>query len=214
MIVLGRANIGDQAKALRAMEGLAATLQQTPQQVAQAIVDTMCGRIAAKVNAMIAEVNSKPVYTIHELLEGKVLQPQQLIAVGGPAPYIAEQVGALLALPATVPQDSEVINASGAAMARTTVELNLLADTESQQLTFAEDGRKQKISSRTSVDEIVDIGKERLLEIARAAGARDEDLEVEVADLQSFNVIHGYATTGKNIRVRLQIKPGLIKQQQ
>ena len=214
LIVLGRANIGDQAKALRAMEGLAATLQQTPQQVAQAIVDTMCGRIAAKVNAMIAEVNSKPVYTIHELLEGKVLQPQQLIAVGGPAPYIAEQVGALLALPATVPQDSEVINASGAAMARTTVELNLLADTESQQLTFAEDGRKQKISSRTSVDEIVDIGKERLLEIARAAGARDEDLEVEVADLQSFNVIHGYATTGKNIRVRLQIKPGLIKQQQ
>ena len=107
-----------------------------------------------------------------------------------------------------------MINASGAAMARTTVELNLLADTESQQLTFAEDGRKQKISSRTSVDEIVDIGKERLLEIARAAGARDEDLEVEVADLQSFNVIHGYATTGKNIRVRLQIKPGLIKQQQ
>ncbi len=211
LIVLGLADIGDKTKALRAMESLATTLQQTPEQVAKEIVDSMCASIATKVTQMVSEVNSKPVYTIHELLEGKTLNPQQLIAVGGPAPYLAKQVGELLQLPALVPENSDVINANGAAMARTTVELNLLADTESQQLSFAEDGRKVKISSRATVDDIVAIGQERLLEIARAAGARDEDLEVEVADCQSFNVIHGYATTGKNIRVRLQIKPGLIK---
>src|SRR5690606_18577791 len=124
---------------------------------------------------------------------------------------VADQVGELLGMPAVVPDNSEVINATGAATARTTVELNLLADTESQELTFAEDGRKMRISSRTTVDDVVDIGRERLIEIAKAAGAQDEDLEVEVADCQSFNVIHGYSTTGKNIRVRLQIKPGLIK---
>jgi N-methylhydantoinase A len=214
LIVLGLADIGDKAKALRAMESLATTLQQTPQQVAKAIVDSMCASIAVKVTRMVSEVNSKPVYTIHELLEGKTLNPQQLIAVGGPAPYLAKQVGELLQLPAVVPDNSDVINASGAAMARTTVELNLLADTESQQLTFAEDGRQMKISSRVTVDDVVAIGQERLLEIAKAAGARDEDLEVEVADCQSFNVIHGYATTGKNIRVRLQIKPGLIKHEE
>jgi len=211
LIVLGRAHIGDKAKALRAMESLAAELQQTPQQVAQAIIDSMCASIAAKVQQMIAEVNGKPVYTIHELLEGKTLEPRQLIAVGGPAPYLAQQVGELLAMPVVVPENSDVINATGAAMARTTVELNLLADTESQELTFAEDGRKMRISSRATVDDVVAAGQERLLEIARAAGAQDEDLEVEVADCQSFNVIHGYSTTGKNIRVRLQIKPGLIK---
>ncbi len=214
LIVLGLADIGDKAKALRAMESLASILQQTPNQVAKAIVESMCASIAAKVTQMVSEVNSKPVYTIHELLEGKTLHPQQLIAVGGPAPYLAKQVGELLALPAVVPENSEVINASGAAMARTTVELNILADTESQQLIFAEDGRKMQISARTTVDDVVEIGQARLLEIARAAGARDEDLEVEVADCQSFNVIHGYATTGKNIRVRLQIKPGLIKHEE
>jgi N-methylhydantoinase A/oxoprolinase/acetone carboxylase beta subunit len=214
LILLGLADIGDKAKALRAMECLATSLQQTPQQIAQSIVDSMCASIAAKVTQMVSEVNSKPVYTIHELLEGKTLNPQQLIAVGGPAPYLAKQVGELLQLPAIVPENSDVINASGATMARTTVELNLLADTESQQLTFAEDGRKMNISSRATVDDVVAIGQERLLEIARAAGARDEDLEVEVADCQSFNVIHGYATTGKNIRVRLQIKPGLIKHEE
>lgn len=214
LIVLGLADIGDKSKAMRAMESLASTLQQTPQQVAKMIVDSMCASIAAKVTQMISEVNSKPVYTIHELLEGKTLHPQQLIAVGGPAPYLAKQVGELLQLPAVVPENSDVINASGAAMARTTVELNLLADTESQQLSFAEDGRKMQISSHATVDDIVALGQERLLEIACAAGARDEDLEVEVADCQSFNVIHGYATTGKNIRVRLQIKPGLIKHEE
>ncbi len=214
LIVLGLADIGDKSKALRAMESLANTLHQTPEQVAKAIVDSMCASIAAKVTQMISEVNSKPVYTIHELLEGKKLNPQQLIAVGGPAPYLAKPVGEMLGLPALVPENSDVINASGAATARTTVELNLLADTKSQQLTFAEDGRKVKISSRATVDEIVEIGQERLLEIARAAGALDADLEVEVADCQSFNVINGYATTGKNIRVRLQIKPGLIKHEQ
>ncbi|MGV3743531.1 MAG: hydantoinase/oxoprolinase family protein [Burkholderiaceae bacterium] len=211
LIVLGRATIGDKAKALHAMEMLATELKQTPQQIAQAVIDAMCANIAAKVKQMVDEVNSKPVYTIHELLEGKTLHPQQLIAVGGPAPYLAKQVGELLAMPAVVPENSEVINATGAATARTTVELNLLADTESQELTFAEDGRKTRISSRTTVEEVVEIGRERLLEIAKAAGAREEDLEVEVADCQSFNVIHGYSTTGKNIRVRLQIKPGLIK---
>jgi N-methylhydantoinase A/oxoprolinase/acetone carboxylase beta subunit len=211
LIVLGRASIGDKAKALRAMEGLANQLQQTPQQIAQAVIDSMCASIAAKVKQMAGEVNSKPVYTIHELLEGKTLNPQQLIAVGGPAPYLAKQVGELLEMPVVVPENSDVINATGAATARTTVELNLLADTESQELTFAEDGRKMRISSRTTVEDVVDIGRGRLLEIARAAGAREEDLEIEVADCQSFNVIHGYSTTGKNIRVRLQIKPGLIK---
>ncbi|HWT71852.1 MAG TPA: hydantoinase/oxoprolinase family protein [Oxalicibacterium sp.] len=211
LIVLGRAAIGDKAKALQAMEGIANQLQQTPEQAAQAVIDNMSASIAAKVRQMIDEVNSKPVYTIHELLEGKTLHPQQLIAVGGPAPYLAKQVGELLGMPAVVPENSDVINATGAATARTTVELNLLADTESQQLTFAEDGRKMKISARATVDDIVEIGRDRLIEIAKAAGAQDEDLEVEVADCQSFNVIHGYSTTGKNIRVRLQIKPGLIK---
>lgn len=214
LIVLGRATFGDAAKALRAMESLAASLQQTPQQVATAIVDQMCASIATKVTQMINEANSKPVYTIHELLEGKVLHPQQLIAVGGPAPYLAQQVGELLAMPALVPQDSEVINACGAAMARTTVELNLLADTKLQQLIFAEDGRKMQISSRATVDDVVAAGQERLLAIARASGAREEDLEIEVADCQSFNVIDGYSTIGKNIRVRLQIKPGLIKHEE
>ena len=118
MIFLGLADIGHKGKAAKAMEAIAAEIGQTPTQAAQTIMNIACETIAAKVRSMIEEVNSKPVYTIHELLEGKQLAPKELIVVGGPAPYLAKQVSELLGCPAIVPDNSDVINASGAAMAR------------------------------------------------------------------------------------------------
>ena len=41
-------------------------------------------------------------------------------------------------------------------------------------------------------------------------GAREEDLEIEVIESQEFNMVRQFYTTGKNIRVKLQVKPGLI----
>jgi len=211
MIVLGLAEIGDKEKAAQAMDILAKQMNQSPAHVAQAVLDSACSSIAAKVRSMIEEVNSKPVYTIHELLEGKKLDPKQMIVVGGPAPYMAKRVEELLGIKAVVPENSEVVNASGAAMARTTVELNLIADTEAKQLSIAEEGLQAEIPRNFTVDDVIAVGKEKLIEKARAAGASDADLEVEVADCQSFNVVRSFSTTGKNIRVRLQIKPGLSK---
>ena len=211
MIVLGLADIGDKAKALAAIGSLAGELGRTPEQTANAIMDQVCATIAAKVRSMIAEVNSKPVYTIHEMLEGKELLPSEAIVVGGPAPYLARHVGRLLDMAVVVPENSDVINASGAAMARTTVELTLMADTEEGIMTIAEDGVQTDIPKHFTMADLVAVGKERLEQIARVAGAQEADLEIEVADSQTFNVIRNSATTGKNIRVRLQIKPGLTK---
>ena len=41
-------------------------------------------------------------------------------------------------------------------------------------------------------------------------GAEGKDLEIEVVESQEFNMVRGFYTSGKNIRVKLQIKPGLI----
>ena len=38
-----------------------------------------------------------------------------------------------------------------------------------------------------------------------------EDVEAEIVEESSFNMIRGYFTSGKNIRVKAQIKPGLIE---
>lgn len=211
MIVLGFADIGDKAKASTAIASVAKDLGLNTEATAQAIMDLACATIAAKVRSMIAEVNAKPVYTIHEMLEGKVLAPTDAIVVGGPAPFMAKQIGKLLKMKEIVPGDSDVINASGAAMARTTVELTLMADTEERLMSVAEEGVQTDIPRGFTIEDLIEIGREKLEKIARIAGAPEEDIEIEVADSQSFNVIRGTATTGKNFRVRLQIKPGLTK---
>ncbi len=211
LIVLGIADIGDKAKAMEAMGQLAADGKATPEAIADQVVDLACKLIVDKIHAMLDEINSKPVYTIHELLEGRKIEPKEVLVVGGPAPYMADRIGKMLGIPAIVPNDSDVINASGAATARTTVELNLVADTEAQVLSIAEEGIQQEISRRFTVDDAIALGTEKLVARAKQAGAKDQDIEVEVTESQVFNVVRGYSTTGKNMRVRLQVKPGLIK---
>jgi hypothetical protein len=96
-------------------------------------------------------------------------------------------------------------------MARTTVELTLMADTEERLMSVAEEGELTDIPRGFTIDDLIKVGREKLSNIARNAGAPEEDIEIEVADSQSFNVIRDGSTTGKNFRVRLQIKPGLSK---
>ena len=68
-------------------------------------------------------------------------------------------------------------------------------------------------AKRFTLEDVIELGTEKLVRKAKEAGARDEDIVVEVADSQVFNVVRGYSTIGKNMRVRLQVKPGLIKEE-
>ena len=38
----------------------------------------------------------------------------------------------------------------------------------------------------------------------------DEDSEIEIIESNSFNMVDGFSTKGQNIRIKAQIKPGLI----
>ena len=41
-------------------------------------------------------------------------------------------------------------------------------------------------------------------------GANPDYLEMEAIEALQFNMVRGFNTTGKNIRVKVQVKPGLI----
>ena len=41
-------------------------------------------------------------------------------------------------------------------------------------------------------------------------GANPDFLEMEVVEALAFNIVKGFNTTGQNIRVKVQVKPGLI----
>ncbi|MHB8769854.1 MAG: hydantoinase/oxoprolinase family protein [Syntrophales bacterium] len=210
LIVLGLTAIGDCDRAAASLRPLAEGLHLPVTETAGAIFAATCGAIASHVRAVITEINNQPVYTIHEMLEGKRLTPRRLYVVGGPAQALAPELGRLLDCEVCIPRHAEVANAIGAALARTTAELTLLADTEQRLLTVAEEGFQCPIQSGFTGKDAVRIGTEMLREKARKIGAAEADMEIEVVEFQEFNMVRGYCTAGKNIRVKLQIKPGAI----
>lgn len=88
--------------------------------------------------------------------------------------------------------------------------MTLLADTERKTLVIAEEGIQMAIPPHFTREDTIRIGTEKLREKAASMGAEEKDLEIEVVESQEFNMVRGFYTSGKNIRVKLQIKPGLI----
>jgi N-methylhydantoinase A len=210
MIVLGLTGIGDRDRAGASLRPIAEVMRRTVEETAGAIVGETCTAIATHVSGVIEEINNRPVYTIHEMLEGKRLDPRLLYVVGGPAEPLAVELGRLLNCEPRIPLHAEVANAVGAALARTTAELTIHADTERNLLTIAEDGFQCAIEPTFTGKDAIRIGVEELRRKAREMGAAEEDIEIEVVEFQEFNMVREYRTAGKNIRVKVQIKPGAI----
>jgi N-methylhydantoinase A len=210
MIVLNLTTIGSQDKAVTALEPVARQLAKSIEETAQHVFEEACEKIVAAVRSFIEEINNQPVYTIHEMLAGRNISPKTLYVVGGPAAAMANPLGRRLACTAIIPAHAEVANAIGAALARTTAELTILANTERRLLTVGEEGTQISIPSGFTAEEAIAVGRKRLREKAMAMGATAEDLAIEVIENQEFNMVRDSYRVGKNIRVKVQIKPGLI----
>jgi N-methylhydantoinase A len=210
MILLELTSIGDRNRAAAALRPIAEAMHCPVDEAARAIFRETCNTIADHVRSVIEEINNQPVYTIHEILKGKRINPRLLYVVGGPARPLAAELGRLLHCEPHIPVHAEVANAIGAALARTTAEMTILADTERKILNIAEEGFQCAIPPRFTSENAVRIGREKLLERARKMGAAEEDIEIEVVEIQEFNMVREYVTAGKNIRVKVQIKPGAI----
>ena len=210
MIVLRLIQIGDRDRAAASLRPIAEAMHRPVDETAGVIFRQTCGAIASHVRTVIEEINNQPVYTIHEMLEGKRLTPRLLYVVGGPAEPLAAELGRLLNCEPRIPRHAEVANAVGAALARTTAELTIHADTERSLLTIAEEGFQCAIPPTFTRTDAIRIGKEKLRKKAREIGAAEEDMEIEVVEFQEFNMVREYHTAGKNIRVKVQIKPGAI----
>jgi len=210
IIVQGLANFGNPQKSFDALEPLAKQLNTDVASAAKLVVDMANEQIASHVLQVLAEINNKPVYTIHELLGGKTIRPQFVHVVGGPAKALAPGIAAHLGCSYQIPDHPEVANAIGAALARTTTEVTILADTEKEELQISEEGFHKRINSKFSAANAIAAGKEVLRQRASKMGANMDELEIEVEELQEFNMVRDFYTTGKNIRAKMQIKPGII----
>lgn len=210
MIVLGLMDEGDKEKAKKAIAILAEKMSLSIKETAKDILDQIARIIQDKIQELLELINSQPVYTIEELLEGKVIEPKRIHMIGGPAKVLAPVIEEKMNLPTYYPENYHVANAIGAALAKTTTEITMLADTARGTISVPELGIYEEVRSDYDLADAKKYALELLEKSALEMGADPENLELEIIEENSFNMVDGFSATGKNIRVKAQVKPGLI----
>jgi N-methylhydantoinase A len=210
LCVLGVMEKGDREKSIKGLDTIAKKLGISVQDAAVEIFDLACKKILREARKMINHINSKPVYTVHELLEGYKVKPKRILVLGGPSPYFAKHLEKVSDYKVSVVPGWETANAMGAALARTTCEVTLFADTEQGIATAPEENYSERVNKNFSKEDAVRKAYELLKKKALEKGAGTEELEWEVLENLQFNMVRGFYTTGRNIRTKVQVKPGLI----
>ena len=208
--VLGKTDFGDTDASQRGLEKLAAKAGLSAQELAAQAVGRAVATIKQAVADLVAEVNARPVYTIHELLEGRSILPRKLYVMGGPAKAFEAELFKAFQLSVTVPRHYDVANAVGAALSRTTRSLELFADTD-RQLAFAPSiSFEKRIERSYSLADAQKDAQRLLLTSLRDEGIPAREENVQLTHASSFNMVEGYHTAGRNIRVACQVKPGVL----
>ncbi len=210
MAVLGILGDIDKEASLRGLKPIAEEMKMDVEQAAREIFDRTCGRIVECARRMVDEINRKPVYTVHEVYEDYTVKPSKVLVLGGPANCFADQLAKMFDLEVKVVPRWTVANAIGAAVARTTCEVTLHVDTERGIAAAPEENFSRKVPNDFSKKQALDVAFDLLEKKAISRGADKKDLVMEVLEELEFNMVRGFYTAGKNIRVKVQVKPGLI----
>ncbi|MGD1969420.1 MAG: hydantoinase/oxoprolinase family protein, partial [Desulfobacterales bacterium] len=211
LFVLGMVTDGDREKSLHGFAPIAKKLNQSIEKLAETVFELTCQNIWKAAQTFIQRINSQPVYTVHEMMEGYKVQPATMLILGGPAAYFAEALGKISNLKVRVVPKWKVANAIGAALARTTCEVVLFADTESQIAAAPEEAYFERIERTFKRKDALNLALGLLKKKALKRGANPDFMETEIIEDMEFNMVRGFNTIGKNIRVRVQVKPGLIQ---
>lgn len=212
LFVLGHADNGDREQALKGITEIADQLGSSAGDTAQAIFDRTCEIILENITELISRVNRKPVYTVHEFMQGHRVNPKKILLLGGASRHFAKRIPEISTYQADLVPNWQVANAVGAAIARPTCEVSLYADTQQRLVGAPGEDFQQTISGNFDQAAALEIAFDLLKKKARKIGAEEKDLEMEVLESQQFNMVRGFRTIGKNIRMKVQIKPGLISE--
>ena len=208
--VLGLAEFGEVQRSEAGIAALAAAHGLPLQQVAQDAVDAAVNTIGAKIEELIAQVNAKPVYTLHEMLEERIISPKKLIVIGGPAAVFKDLLQLRLGLPTVVPALHAVANAVGAALTRTTSHLALTADTARGKVSVPMLGVYRSVQRGYELEDAIAEAKTLLIADLEQAGVVVPPEEIQLTQADSFNMVERSYTMGKNIRVVVQVQPAVV----
>ncbi|MDD4237114.1 MAG: hydantoinase/oxoprolinase family protein [Desulfotomaculaceae bacterium] len=206
--VLGLTTLGDQARASEAMAILGE--QGGSCIVANRIVSLVVESISSQINQMFQEWEQEPAYRVWEIMQKKKVRPSTVVGVGGGANGLVGRIAEELGCRSLIPPYAAIANAIGAAVAKTTLQLSLRADTEQGSYVLQEEGFEGKIESNQFNEKIaLDIVKERLIQMAARYGLDVKPEQLEVTRLEVFNMVRDWHTNGRLIDITVQTPRGI-----
>lgn len=208
LVYLNKLTGEDLESSRKALELLADSQSMEPVDLARRIVKTLAKNIKETIDATLKRFQDSPVYTIKELLRDRTIVPTGMAVIGGPAEALASYLEEEFQLPVKVPSNSQIANAIGAALAKPTMEINLLADTERNILSVPELSIYQSLDQTITLNLAEAMAVHYLQSALQDRGIEDHE-SVEIVESSSFNMVQGWKSY-KNIRVKAQIKPGLL----
>ncbi len=167
-------------------------------QLCENVLRQFCKIIENKIIEIENELNSRPVYTIKEMVEFHEIKIKKIYLMGAPAENFKPFIEKFLKIPVEVVPHFEVVNAIGVAVSKTTSELNLFADTTTGTLSIPEIDFFEHIGNTFSITDSINY-------LEKIFKTKDFD----IIEQHEFNVIKGFYTAGKTVRIKAQIKPGV-----
>ncbi len=207
---IGACAVGDTEASKQALETYATGHSLTGDKLAQGAVDFAADAIFQATRGLLEEINSKPVYTIHELVENKRVVPKKVYLMGGPAEAMKLPLFRLFQLSTEVPPNFDVANAIGAALTRTTWELELFADTQRHVLFIPSLSYRENVHSSYNLKDARKDAVNQLTMQLDSMGVFLQPEDAQITHASSFNMVEGSGQVGRNIRVKCQVRPGVV----
>lgn len=198
----------DTARSSEGIRALSKKSKLSADDIAEKAVNFSIRKIKEEINRILEEINQKPVYTIHEMVHGHKIIPKKMYLIGGPARALSAVMSDGIEI--LVPENYDVANAIGAALARTTFETELFSDTGKGKMVMPNIGIEEQVSRKYSIEDAEADAKRHAREYLEKAGYKIKDSDITIIESSIFRMINDYYASGNDIRVKCQVKPGVV----
>ncbi len=201
-------------KSITAMAELAQVHSMDVHTLAYKVIEIACQRIYDGIVTLLARLNAQPVYTLAQLLEHHVITPHHIFVVGAPAHIMQEALTAKLAqslkVTLSVPQHASVMNGLGAALTTPTAHLELFVDTiqKIERFTPARANNEVRHALPASLDAACAYAVTALQQ-----HLNDTSSMIDIIEAQCFSILDTNGRSGKDMRVRCQVRPHIVGEQ-
>jgi len=209
MALRGYSKLSLNQETRKACESLAGQLALPADKLIDLVLERFIEQIELKLEEMFKSWEEEPAYRIWQVLSKRNIRPELVICLGGPAEGVGRVLGERKGWQVKVPPYAQVANAVGAALARNTLRLEYIADTEQNIFSTNIGGYQGKLPKRmASLAEAKSAALGIFKELIEQWGL-EQNLEPEILYEESFNMVRGWSTTGKILQIGLQTPPGL-----